>query len=95
MVNLAQMVTDNSDPEMRQLAEEEFLALKERIPVLERAVQIMLLPKDEADEKNAILEVRAGTGGDEAALFAADLFRDVSALCRNPWLAFRGHEPLG
>ncbi len=74
MVNLAQMVTDNSDPEMRQLAEEEFLALKERIPVLEREVQIMLLPKDEADEKNAILEVRAGTGGDEAALFASDLF---------------------
>ena len=74
MINLAQMVADNSDPEMRQLAEEEFLALKERIPVLEREVQIMLLPKDEADEKNAILEVRAGTGGDEAALFASDLF---------------------
>ena len=75
MINLAQMVTDNSDPEMRQLAEEEFLALKTRVPVLEREVQIMLLPKDEADEKNAILEVRAGTGGDEAALFASDLFQ--------------------
>ena len=75
MINLAQMVTDNSDPEMRQLAEEEFLALKVRVPVLEREVQIMLLPKDEADEKNAILEVRAGTGGDEAALFASDLFQ--------------------
>ena len=74
MGNLAQMVADNSDPEMKQLAEEEFLALKERVPVLEREVQIMLLPKDEADEKNAILEVRAGTGGDEAALFASDLF---------------------
>ena len=73
--NLAQMVADNSDPEMRQLAEEEFLVLKERIPMLERAVQVMLLPKDEADEKNAILEVRAGTGGDEAALFASDLFQ--------------------
>ncbi|MEA2756859.1 MAG: peptide chain release factor 1 [Aliidongia sp.] len=75
MVNLAQMVADNSDPEMKALAEEEFLALKERIPALERAVQLMLLPKDEADEKNAILETRAGTGGDEAALFAADLFQ--------------------
>jgi peptide chain release factor 1 len=75
MINLAQMVADNSDPEMRTLAEEEFLVLKGRIPGLERAVQLMLLPKDEADEKNAILETRAGTGGDEAALFAADLFQ--------------------
>jgi peptide chain release factor 1 len=74
MVNLAQMVADNSDPELKALAEEEFLALKEHIPKLERAVQIMLLPKDEADEKNAIIEVRAGTGGDEAALFAAELY---------------------
>jgi peptide chain release factor 1 len=75
MVTLAGMVADNSDPELRAMAEEEFLALKDRIPQLERQVQIMLLPKDEADEKNAIIEVRAGTGGDEAALFAAELFR--------------------
>lgn len=64
-----------ADPDMRSLAEEEFYALKERLPEMERQVQISLLPKDEADEKNAILEVRAGTGGDEAALFAAELFR--------------------
>ncbi|HWK47118.1 MAG TPA: peptide chain release factor 1 [Stellaceae bacterium] len=75
MINLAGMVADNTDPELRALAEDEFVALKEQIPVLERQVQIMLLPKDEADEKNAIIEVRAGTGGDEAALFAAELFR--------------------
>ncbi|HEV2674017.1 MAG TPA: peptide chain release factor 1 [Aliidongia sp.] len=73
--NLAQMITDNSDAELKAMAEEEFLALKDRIPVLERQVQVMLLPKDAADDKNAILEVRAGTGGEEAALFAADLFR--------------------
>ena len=73
--NLAQMVADNSDAELKAMAEEEFLALKDRIPLLERAVQVMLLPKDAADDKNAILEVRAGTGGEEAALFAADLFR--------------------
>jgi len=60
---------------MRALAEEEFYTLKDKVPQLERDVQIMLLPKDEADEKNAILEVRAGTGGEEAALFAAELFR--------------------
>ncbi|OAN48086.1 peptide chain release factor 1 [Paramagnetospirillum marisnigri] len=64
-----------ADPDMKDLAEEEFYALKEQLPLLERQVQLMLLPKDEADEKNAILEVRAGTGGDEAALFAAELFR--------------------
>jgi peptide chain release factor 1 len=72
---LKAMMADNGDAEMKALAEQEFFALKERVPELERQVQIMLLPKDVADEKNAILEVRAGTGGDEAALFAADLFR--------------------
>ena len=75
MHSLAEMITSADDPEMRALAEEEFQLLKEQIPQREREVQISLLPKDEADEKNAILEVRAGTGGDEAALFAADLFR--------------------
>jgi len=75
MINLAGMVADNTDPELRAMAEDEFVALKEKLPALERHVQIMLLPKDEADEKNAIIEVRAGTGGDEAALFAAELFR--------------------
>jgi peptide chain release factor 1 len=69
------MMADNSDPEMRALAEEEFHDLKARLTVLDREVKVALLPKDEADEKSAILEVRAGTGGDEAALFAAELFR--------------------
>ncbi|AVM75135.1 peptide chain release factor 1 [Magnetospirillum gryphiswaldense] len=64
-----------ADPDMKDLAAEEYYALKETLPGLERDVQLMLLPKDEADEKNAILEVRAGTGGEEAALFAAELFR--------------------
>jgi peptide chain release factor 1 len=64
-----------ADPEMKDLAEAELEALDHRLPELERAIQILLLPKDEADEKNAILEVRAGTGGEEAALFAAELFQ--------------------
>ena len=64
-----------ADPDMRAMAEEEVASLKKRLPELERAVKRMLLPKDAADEKNAILEIRAGTGGEEAALFAADLFR--------------------
>ena len=74
--DLATLMEDpESDAEMRSMAEEEFAELKARIPDLEQRIQIQLLPKDEADEKNAILEIRAGTGGDEAALFAADLFR--------------------
>lgn len=62
------------DDEMRPLVEDDLYALRDRIPALERAVQVALLPKDADDEKSAILEVRAGTGGEEAALFAAELF---------------------
>lgn len=65
----------DGDDEMKDLAEEEKQQLLALIPDLEQQLKIALLPKDEADEKNAILEVRAGTGGDEAGLFAADLFR--------------------
>ncbi|KAF0116407.1 MAG: peptide chain release factor 1 [Rhodospirillaceae bacterium] len=61
--------------DLRALAEEEYYALKENLPLRERTIRLMLLPRDEADERNAILEVRAGTGGEEAALFAAELFR--------------------
>jgi peptide chain release factor 1 len=63
-----------ADAEMRALAEAESAELTMRVPELEREIQRALLPKDEADARNAILEVRAGTGGDEAALFAAELF---------------------
>jgi peptide chain release factor 1 len=65
----------SSDPEMKEMAEEELRALEADLPNIERSVKLSLLPKDKADEKNAILEVRAGTGGDEAALFAGQLFR--------------------
>ena len=70
-----QSVLEDDDADMRAMAEEEQRELQARLPELARQVQLMLLPKDEADSKNAILEVRAGTGGDEAGLFAADLFR--------------------
>lgn len=68
------MEDSNLDKEMRDLAEMEYYELKEKLPELEKEIKILLLPKEEDDEKNAILEVRAGTGGDEAALFAAVLF---------------------
>ncbi|MFP4313256.1 MAG: peptide chain release factor 1 [Alphaproteobacteria bacterium] len=63
-----------ADPEMKDMAYEEKQRLEKRIPELEQQIKLALIPKDEADTKNAILEIRAGTGGDEAALFAADLF---------------------
>jgi peptide chain release factor 1 len=63
-----------SDPEMRELAEAELAGLKDRIPELEHAIRIALLPKDEADARSAILEIRPAAGGDEASLFAAELF---------------------
>ena len=64
-----------SDEEMRELAKSELQALKERQTALEQEIRVLLLPKDPRDEKNIFLEIRAGTGGEEAALFAADLFR--------------------
>ena len=65
----------NSDNEVKALAEEEYQNLRKKLPYIEREMQILLLPKDKAAEKNAILEIRAGTGGKEAALFVADLFQ--------------------
>ncbi|RVU03423.1 peptide chain release factor 1 [Novosphingobium umbonatum] len=63
------------DPDMRELAEEELARLKLALPEAERALSIAMLPRDTADSRPAMLEIRAGTGGDEAALFAADLYR--------------------
>lgn len=64
-----------ADREMKALAEEELAVLSEGLPELEHELQLMLIPKDSDDSRNALLEIRAGTGGEEAALFAADLFR--------------------
>ena len=76
LVDLKAMLADRTtDAEMRELAEADLPAVEERIETLQKDIQILLLPKDVADDRNAILEIRAGTGGDEAALFAGDLFR--------------------
>lgn len=72
MVSAQEMM---ADPEMKELAEEELQAAKDRLPELELELQKLLLPKDANDERNVFLEVRAGTGGDESALFAGSLFR--------------------
>ncbi len=74
--DLEAMIADSADDEdLRALAESERDALRERLPALEHELRLALLPKDEADQRSAILEIRAGTGGDEAALFAGDLLR--------------------
>ena len=69
------------DAEMKELVEEELPELKAALPLAEHELQLSLLPKDEADERSAVLEIRAGTGGDEAALFAGDLLRMYQRYC--------------
>ena len=74
-------VLNGDDDEMRTLAKQELPALEEKKESLERQLRNMLIPKDPYDEKNAILEIRAGTGGDEASLFAGDLLRMYLKYC--------------
>ncbi|MDD3310657.1 peptide chain release factor 1 [Pseudodesulfovibrio sp.] len=89
---LAQELDDNremladGDPDIREMAKAEIETIEERLPELEEELKILLLPKDPMDDKNIILEIRAGTGGDEAALFAADLYRMYSRYAEaNRW----------
>jgi peptide chain release factor 1 len=72
------LVNDGSDPEMQEMAREELKTLQEKEAELEQELKEALVPKDPNDDKNVIMEIRAGTGGDEAAIFAADLFRMYS-----------------
>src|SRR5262249_23649821 len=69
------MAADESDAEMRAYAQQELTQLEERMARVEEELKLLLIPKDPNDEKNVILEIRAGTGGDEATLFAAEMFR--------------------
>ncbi len=79
---LEQSIKDNeemlSDPELKELAQEEIKIAKEKLPQIEEEIKILLIPKDPDDDKNTICEIRAGTGGEEAALFAGELFRMYS-----------------
>ncbi|MGI6119740.1 MAG: peptide chain release factor 1 [Desulfosporosinus sp.] len=69
------LLQENLDPEMQELAEQELAQLRSVSQELEREIQVLLLPKDPSDEKNVIMEIRAGAGGDEASLFAGDLYK--------------------
>jgi peptide chain release factor 1 len=79
----ARSLRDSDDDDLRTLAEGEIEELQPKSESLERQIKAMLLPKDKRDDRNVILEIRAGTGGDEAALFAADLFRLYSRYAEN------------
>src|ERR687887_277639 len=72
------VIAEESDAEMRAYAQEELAKLEDRLNSVEEELKLLLLPKDPNDEKNVILEIRAGTGGDEATLFAAEIFRMYS-----------------
>ena len=85
LIDLGEL-SDGDDPEMAAMAADELAEIKEREPGLEHELQLMLLPKDKADDSSVILEVRAGTGGDEAALFAGNLFRMYQRFAQlNKW----------
>lgn len=78
LAGLKEITETSSDPDMRQLAYGEMGELKERVAALEEELKVLLIPKDPNDSRDVIMEIRAGTGGDEAGLFAADLFRMYS-----------------
>ena len=75
------IVMNDDDPDLKEMAREEIATGEERLPVLEEQIKLMLVPADPEDAKNAIVEIRGGTGGDEAALFAGDLYRMYAKYC--------------
>lgn len=78
-----QVLDQESDPEMRELAKEELDTTSAEIPKMEEEIKLLLIPEDPEDDKNVILEIRGGTGGDEAAIFAGDLFRMYAKYCES------------
>jgi len=86
LANLAEaeeIMADGIDPEMVEMAKMQYEEAKEKIPLMEEEIKLMLIPKNPEDSKNAVVELRAGTGGDEASIFAGDLFRMYSKYCEN------------
>jgi len=75
------ILSEEKDPELREMAKAELEELNNKIPEMEEEIKMLLLPADPEDDKNAVVEIRAGTGGDEASIFAGDLFRMYSKYC--------------
>ena len=78
-----EIIADNSDADMTEMAKMQLDEAKDRLPELEDEIKFMLIPKDAEDAKNVMIEIRAGTGGDEASIFAGDLFRMYTKYCEN------------
>ena len=78
-----EIISDGSDPEMTDMAKEELEDVKAKLPELEETIRFMLIPKDPEDAKNIVMELRAGTGGDEASIFAGDLYRMYTKYCES------------
>jgi peptide chain release factor 1 len=78
-----EIIADGSDPEMIDMAKEELEEVKAKLPELEETIRFMLIPKDPEDTKNIVMELRAGTGGDEASIFAGDLYRMYTKYCES------------
>ena len=80
------ILAKEKDEDLRELAKEEVSSIEGQLPGMEEEIKLLLIPKDPQDEKNAIVEIRGGTGGDEAAIFAGDLFRMYAKYCeRKGW----------
>ena len=78
-----EIISDGSDPEMTNMAKEELEEVKSKLPELQETIRFMLIPKDPEDAKNIVMELRAGTGGDEASIFAGDLYRMYTKYCES------------
>ena len=78
-----EIISDGSDPEMTDIAKDELEEVKSKLPELEETIRFMLIPKDPEDAKNIVMELRAGTGGDEASIFAGDLYRMYTKYCES------------
>ncbi len=76
-----EIIRDGSDPEMTEMAKSELEEAQQQLPGIEQRIKMMLIPRDPEDAKNAIMEIRAGTGGDEASIFAGDLYRMYTKFC--------------
>lgn len=81
--NTRHMLKDEKDEEMREMAKAELDEMEDKLPELEKEIKVLLLPSDPEDNKNAVVEIRAGTGGDEASIFAGELFRMYVKYCEN------------
>ncbi|MCH7784279.1 MAG: peptide chain release factor 1 [Bacteroidetes bacterium] len=83
IIEAEEIISEGSDPEMVEMAKIELDEAKGRIPKLDEEIKFLLIPKDPEDSKNAVMEIRAGTGGDEASIFAGDLYRMYSKYCES------------